>query len=88
MQLALQSGLRDFISHTYCQTLCDQWYAGNTDPAGKEAVLVNSPPGLFGMAQILVTCILPVKLPYLPSLLMWVPRPAMGVAIRSPRTAK
>jgi hypothetical protein len=72
VQLALQSGLRDFIAHTYCQTLCDQWYMGNTDPVEKEAILAShEPPGLIGCVWILITAAAPFKIPGIPSLIKW-----------------
>lgn len=72
VQLGLQSGLRDFIAHMYCQTLCDQWYMGNTDPVEKEAILAsNEPPGPLGFVTIILAAIVPIKIPGLPSMIKW-----------------
>jgi len=69
--LGLQSGLRNFIAHTYCQTLCDEWYKGNTEPTEKEAILVNAPPGMLGMLQIIITAVMPMKVPFVPHMIKW-----------------
>ena len=45
LQIGVQSGLRNFCAHSFCQQLCDEWSCGNTEHEATQVVLASHQRG-------------------------------------------